>query len=59
MIVELTVEQRRQIANDIEVARDEGLTNVDDATLDALGLWSPDGWAVNLKGESDADASGT
>ncbi len=47
----LSVEARRQIANDIEVARNETHSQVDDATLEALGLYSPDGWSVRLKGD--------
>lgn len=47
--VRLSVEARRQIAHDIEVAMQEGESMVDQATLAALDLWSPDGWTVNLK----------
>lgn len=45
----LSVEARRQIASDIEFAMSEGHSSVDQSTLAALDLYSPDGWTVSLK----------
>jgi len=50
----LSVEARRQIASDIEFAMKEGQSLVDQSTLEALDLYSPDGWTVNLKGGIDS-----
>jgi len=47
----LSIEARRQIANDIEAARAASQSLVDDTTLEALGLYSPDGWSIALKSD--------
>lgn len=54
--VRLSVEARRQIAHDIEFALEEGESIVDQSTLEALDLYSPDGWTVSLKAVPRADA---